>query len=425
MGSPRRVPAYTHTELRGMHSAENAETEGSGGGRARRRSYSENSAEARPVRVSEPYLQGSPYGRAALERDLAKLEWTHRGRHVTLFHVAANAGALVAGGELDETSARVALEAAARRVGLSESELRRTVRDAMRVGGMQPRSAPRDGEMIRGANQARVRVQLWWERAQADPVFATRRGATTLKILGGFYLLAARTGKVRLVESYREVAEAAGVSVGTISKHEPFWSKYVAVVQKGSRFGRARVETSSGRTNRSVFQLLVPGGEMGAAVQGSGAGMAIPVVRGNMPEASLTAVAGLFPSEISHGAVMSAPRSGECSDPGCDIWQRWGSGWRLWTLLDEAESCTAEDLAVRTGSSVRTVRNEMTKLVFWGVAGEVEEGSFVRVSGEPPAMPVGYGVRRRSRHRVERELFSSYLAARFGSERQEKPVVAA
>jgi hypothetical protein len=342
-----------------------------------------------PAPCSVIRVRGSRYGRAAMERDLAKLTHTATGRHTTLFHIAANAGSLAAGGEIEIESALAALEITARLVGMPEAELRRTISDGVSRGVESPRRAPTDSTMIASANDARVEVVEWWERVCADD-WSDRRGATTLKILGGFYQLATTAGKVRLRQSYREIAEAAGVSVGTVAKHEARWSRYVAVVHKGSRTGKApRDGRAANPTNRSVFQLLTT------------------ARKGIRPEATVTAEAGLFPDR-----ALSIPSAVALADPACDVWQHWAAGWRLWCALDDCETATAKQLAETTGRSVVSIRRTLNRLAEWQLASRDGDGGWRRLDVAPPTTVVPHRDRRRERHRAEREQFHAYLHAR-------------
>lgn len=356
-----------------------------------------------------PAASGSRYGRSALERDLVKLQqWPKR--HLTLFHIAANAGALVAGGELDEVSAELVLKSSGRRVGLPEYEVCRTVEAGMRRGSSQPRYAPRHGQMVSSANDARDRAARWWQWVSQQD-WSSRRGPTTLKILAGFYTLASGAGKLRLVQSYREIAEAAGVSVGTVSKHEPVWSRYVAVVSKGNRNGVASVERpGEAKTNRSVFQLVASRAD--SAIEGSDPWKGNRF--GNRPEASRTAKAGLFPKTTYENAEIGwfgpDPASDPLANPAADYWWSWSGGWRLLGAIG-GDGASLDELCERLGRSRRSVRAGLRQLEADCVVERCGE-LWRRASNAAPETPVPYGQRRRERHVTEREAFAMWIRAK-------------
>ena len=105
--------------------------------------------ERKPARLAQdvlaiPVSGGTPYGRAALERETAELRATPEGeRNDRLNRAAFAAGQLVGGRELDELDAERALRSAALDAGLDdEREVSKTLASGMEAGKKEPRSAP-------------------------------------------------------------------------------------------------------------------------------------------------------------------------------------------------------------------------------------------------------------------------------------------
>jgi hypothetical protein len=82
------------------------------------------------------------YGRAALEKEIAKLCGTTINRNIQLFQSSAALFSLVAGGALDGNTVWSDLLDAARGVGLPESEARKTIASGEKHGLSNPRTAP-------------------------------------------------------------------------------------------------------------------------------------------------------------------------------------------------------------------------------------------------------------------------------------------
>src|SRR5690625_4255752 len=87
----------------------------------------------------------SNYGAAALERELGRVATAPEGtRNDTLNRAAFALGQLMAGGEVDETTATDQLTTAARRAGLDDTEITQTIASGIKAGKLEPRSA--DGQ---------------------------------------------------------------------------------------------------------------------------------------------------------------------------------------------------------------------------------------------------------------------------------------
>lgn len=101
---------------------------------------------------------GTPYGRRAMEQELARLACATEGeRNETLNRVAFALGQLVSGGELDRNEVKRELEKVATSIGLSPVESRATIESGLSAGGREPRTAPRreTGAQPKGRKPAR------------------------------------------------------------------------------------------------------------------------------------------------------------------------------------------------------------------------------------------------------------------------------
>jgi putative DNA primase/helicase len=99
--------------------------------------------EAPPRNAAPVTGEGTPYGLKALSDECAILASTQEGgRNDQLNRSAFALGQLVAGGELDEASARDALLAAALGAGLPHRETLRTIESGISSGKLEPRNAP-------------------------------------------------------------------------------------------------------------------------------------------------------------------------------------------------------------------------------------------------------------------------------------------
>lgn len=89
---------------------------------------------------------GSSYGLAGLEGEISGLRGAIEGQRNERLNIAAfSVGQLIAGGQLDSGTARAALLDAAREIGLSDIESRRTVDSGCRAGSAIPRRGAAGG----------------------------------------------------------------------------------------------------------------------------------------------------------------------------------------------------------------------------------------------------------------------------------------
>jgi putative DNA primase/helicase len=103
-----------------------------------------HASEGRSARVVVPVQadlsNGTPYGRTALEAEVAEVSSTPDGsRNVTLNHAAFKLGQLVGGNQLTEAETRAALIEAAVRVGLGDNEAAKTITSGLEAGMKSPR----------------------------------------------------------------------------------------------------------------------------------------------------------------------------------------------------------------------------------------------------------------------------------------------
>jgi hypothetical protein len=277
-------------------------------------------------------------------------------------------GNLAAGGELDRKHAEYNLVAMAIDIGLTPSDAAKQVRRGLNRGEQTPRGAPAHGTMLTDRADAITAAVTWWENVNRDHELRTRRGATTKRILAAFALLAIGAGKVRISESYRELAEASGVSIGTITKHRAELSRWVRLVEAGNRWNG----------NRSTWQLQTNQRALG-----------------NRPEADPSGNDGLFPSART------------LTDPSDPYWHRWATGWAVYRLLDADDAHNAHELAAGTGLHVGSVRRILARFAAEGIAERDADGLWTaRLGVTPQRGLIDHRALRHARHRAEREVWA-------------------
>lgn len=338
-----------------------------------------------PLRSIDPHRAaplGCRYSRAALSSEVDRIVSAPTGfRHRTIFAAACHVGELVAGGELDETTAEGFLLHAGQRLtggDLTVPAVRRAVRRGLDRGKQKPRTAP-DGTGLRNRSEAVAEAIEWWSAVESSEWRGAVAG-TTLRILAAFALLAVKAGKVRLQESYREVAEAAGVSAGTISKHRSRWLPWVRQVRVGNRFTGTRTE----------WQLFLR-------------------ESGNTPASPVGRASGLF----SDARTLR--------NPAHNLWHRWSNGWRIYCLLSEEEPLGVADLVVATGLHPSTIGRIGARLIFLGVAERNEDGWSATNTVDVEVLHhdgVDHAAQRRRRHQLDRLVHHRWQTARLRRERE-------
>jgi hypothetical protein len=321
------------------------------------------------------------YGAAALDSTIDRLQQTIEGhRHRDLFVASLGIGSLTAGGELHEGYAHSQLVEIGLVLGLARADVERQVTRGLTLGQANPRSAPRK-ETLDGAADARVRTLAWWDAIASDPALRTRTGTTTLKILAGFALLAMHAGKVKLSESYRQVAEAAGVSPGTVVKHRAALAPYVRQV-----IVHRRTECKG-----TEWQLVVRRGHLETALRS----------REVTPQV-------LFPNGHPLG------------DPSANVWHRRSGWWAAWSMLDEDEGLTVAELGAAIGRQPRTVRRILGWMAAEGLVVAVEGRWCRQEAAVAPVVEVDHAEARKARHAAERDAWRRHLAARVAAKEAER-----
>jgi len=154
------------------------------------------------------------YGMRGLDGELARLADATHKKPCVLFGCAASLGELIAGGALDEGPTVRTLYQAARDRGISESDIRKAIRDGLARGKANPRSGPVDLGGIDSQSEAESRLITW-----RDAIEETSMPATKRKILDGLWHFAWRRVRIDLDLSTRQLAEAAGVDARTVRRH--------------------------------------------------------------------------------------------------------------------------------------------------------------------------------------------------------------
>lgn len=334
----------------------------------------------------------SRYGHAALAGELDRLELAGHGfRHRTLFSAACHLGELIAGGELDLETAEGALIEKGRSIGLADCDVRRQVSRGIDKGRTHSRKASSTGVTTKAETLAEV--VAWWEAVRLAPPTG-RTAGTTLRILAGFHHLALSAGKLRISESYREIAEAAGVSVSTVHARRADWAPWVRRVSRG----RALRFTGS----RTTWQLVSKPGRATT----------------NSPASPEGKASGLFGNARSPGLA----------DPVHNLWHRWGNGHRVYCLLDVVDAVSTKELATTTGLHPGTVRRIGARLFDLGVVDRDEDGwrateldisevVYLHLDG------IDHAGERRARHVGERDLHRRWLAQRVATAERPKLAV--
>lgn len=312
---------------------------------------------------------GTRYSRAALESEVANVMAAPTGRRtVSLFKAACVAGELIGGGEIDRPAAEAALKivAGTREIDDADRQIRRGIQRGLR----NPRNPNlTGGRNITSATEARIVIFEWTENLDARGT--DRRICTAI----GQHCWNVGTTTVDL--SYREVAEACGMSVGTVANHAGRLGRWVRVVRHGRRF-RAN-------DNRTRWRLIIRENRA-KSEQAEGH--------------PLYGVGGLF----SNGTSLR--------DPAADPWHRWSSGWTIWSLLDLVDPITVSELVVLSGYSRRTIYRNLSRLGQVDLVEQSETG-WIRCDRELAEFSIQ--AERKERHRLERERHTEFLQSRYES----------
>ena len=161
----------------------------------------------------------SNYGAAALERELGRVATAPEGtRNDTLNRAAFALGQLMAGGEVDETTATDQLTTAARRAGLDDTEITQTIGSGIKAGKLEPRTSEKRAKVpeptvIDGEDETRnalsnIKTGQWLDAQHFPPL----RWAIPGLIPEGFGLI---TGAPKIGKSWATLDLALAVASGT------------------------------------------------------------------------------------------------------------------------------------------------------------------------------------------------------------------
>jgi hypothetical protein len=311
---------------------------------------------------------GTSYGRAALESAIANMaEVTERSHG--LFRNSCAMGNLIAGGQLEERLVVDELLRAADARGMNRRLAERTNERGVGRGKTTPRTPPPPRPYTR--TDGRGEVIEWWE-AVGRAEWTGRAAATDLRILAGFGLIGLRLGKTRFTASYRQLAEEAGVWVGTVHK----------TLERGLE-GVHRVRSASRALGTSSeWQLVARHAHVGNS-------SAFRYGEGQR----------LFPGRAS------------IDRPDHDLWSKWPQGWRVYNLLLVDEGLSVRSISETIGRHPGTVRRILFRLRDQQLAQRGEEGEWTALSPPEGVRDGGFVRRARERrHRDERKLWAQSRA---------------
>lgn len=324
-----------------------------------------------PSSSAIPRRGSTRYGVEGADAEAATLAATPEGfRHRAVYLAGYALGQLRAGRALTEADF-LAYRAEYARIGgalgLPTRDVEHALDNGVERGGQRPRSG--DG----GADRPETvtAVAAWWQAADADESYRDRKGPTTRRILAALAMLAAGAQRTTLAESFRQVAEAAGVSVGTVHKHRDRLAPW-ATVEAGA----------DGADSLTVWSLHPA------------------VTNGNTPAAPGGAKQGVFPN------VTRDP----LTDPAHDRWARWSGGWAVYMALVAAvEGATVAELAAASGRHPRTVARALGTFAAWGVAERCGD-RWHRPATVTVPRETFWRDTRRARHAHDRTVWRSKLA---------------
>ncbi len=324
------------------------------------------------------------YGTAALDSEMERVEAAPEGhRHHTLACAARRMGELVAGGELVRRRAEQALAEAGRIVGIPHSETLKAIRWGMVTGGRSPRHAPTQVRTDR-YDQAMVWVDWWADVDHAD--FPGTKGSTRLRVLAAIYLAGVACGRPEVGLSYRQIAEASGLALSTVTpllKRGGLLSGHIRAVHR-PRPHQWHVEDGQPQSSRWA-----------------------PVHHAR---------------KFDTAGPRPALRTTSCTDnarisPAGNLWVRRGNAWRVRLLLDDEEEVTVASLAAGTGLHPGSVRRVLATLAELGYAERVTRTTWrgATPSVAPPDVASDgrdHVESRRLRYARERYEFAVYRRAR-------------
>lgn len=300
------------------------------------------------------------YGRAALLYEEQAIESSVSSfRYKDTLRAATKIGGLVATGHISYLTASQSLIRAAELSGMQISDANRLVRKGLAKGQQQPR-VPNATPRVENRTDVTARCLAVWHAAVNDPQLQSRTGHTTLKIIHAVLARAIQVGHLSVSFSYRQIAEQAGVSLQTVTRHVSNVERYL-YVKTGRKFGT--------ENRGSVWQ-----------------------VRHVEPADNALDV-----GEHFVGESLSAPND--------NYWHKKSLRWRIYSLLHIEDGLTARQLAEKTGSHAGSVRKILRQLETDGLATEAYVGWVRTPDATAPESPQDYKALRKERHAREREYW--------------------
>ena len=286
------------------------------------------------------------WGHACLRRALHRFDQQADWRRA-ICAAGYDLGGVVAGGHLDQQLAHdTLLERAlqsplhnARKYPLRQVE--KLVQDVLRRGARTPKH-PR---ALRASGQAEVAEQVAaWRSTAEGRAWAGKGGANRLALLLALYEIAARVGRLSLLESVRELQDAAGQSSPAVTDRA---LRDLAAAGWLRRVGRGSRQTGS----RSEWELLTPPAATAAKPDNVGRyDLEVDVE---------------VDAEVAGSPWLRAEH---------DCWHRRPTAWLVASALAQRPCTGVSGLAEDTGLSRSTVRRALQWLVSEGVVVALEVG---------------------------------------------------
>lgn len=312
-----------------------------------------------PALPASLVVNKQPYGNAALDRFVEEIAHSTRGdRHRTLFIASLKAGSLVAGLELDETRARSRLVSAGMQRGMTRADCERQAKNGMAKGAQNPRSAP-NTLRVKTPQQARE-----WALAVGQCLMLSDASAGTKKVGMALIGVMVHHGRCETSQSFRQVAELAGVSYITVRNHIHRLSPWI----------------------RHIKGTLVRSGKW----------RLLPVQR---------------PVDLTSVVIP---------DPSANCWHRRPGEWAAYAALHPFDATTLVELARRSGRTLRTIKEYVAGWVAAGLARVVGD-EVVPVAGAAlPVTAVDHAEKRRRSHVLDRLTWRRRLLKKIENDEYER-----
>lgn len=346
--------------------------------------------------IQDPPAFAGNYGSGAIDRAVDAIARAGRPHvHRAIYAGACGLAELTAGAQLTATQAERA-RALLLTTGLSargpgnRGEVERAIAAGWAKGLTQPRTASGD-QMLRDHVDTIEAICDWWAAAAAQPA-PDRRWATTLKILAALALEAVAGRCTYVSVSHRQLAETAGVSISSITRHLGALAPWANIGESG--------DPATGLASR--WHLIVNR------------------ANGNIPAPAGEIAPQVFPS--AHPMLA----------PSHNTWHGWSGGWAtMITLADQPDPISTAALADQVGRSVRSMPRILAKLQALGLITRHGDGWISvlhQVSGQDAQdlhdTGIDHQAARRARHKAQRALWEAsplrktWLHAREARERR-------